>query len=156
MAFAFGAREWIAYAALRWWPRPPFLPRRDRTEPVSFGEVAQNSAVFGRRLLAYRITKSMLTVLGPLGNLAARTGRGLNWHLKLEPYVPHHLGGFMFFSIATFGVAFFLIVRSGEPAAMILAGGLTQIGAVASNVLLLWNWLPPKGTVLAEEDLDDE
>lgn len=156
MAFAFGAREWIAYAVLRWWPRPPMEPKQPKAEPVSFAEVAQNSAIFGRRLLAYRITKSILTILGPIGNAAARTGRGLNWHLKIEPYVPHHLGGFLFFSLATFGTAIFLVVRSDEPAAMILAGGLTQIGAVAANVLLLWRWLPPKGTQLAEEDLDDE
>lgn len=155
MAFAFGAREWIAYTALRWWPRAPIEPRTRRDDPIRFAEIAQNSAIFGRRLLTYRITKSILTVFGPLGNAAARTGRGLNWHMKIEPYVPHHLGGFILFSVATIGTAVFLAMRSGEPAAMILAGGLCQVGAAAANVVLWWRWLPSRDTLL-EEDFDDE
>ena len=157
MAFAFGAREWIAYVVLRWWPRPPIQPKRHSSEPMQFGEVARNSAVFGRRLLTYRITKSMLTVFGPLGNIAARTGRGLNWHLKIEPYLPHHLGGFILFSLVTFGSAIFFAVRSGEPAAMVLAAGLCQIGSAAANVVLLWHWLPSRDDGdFREEDFDDE
>lgn len=157
MAFAFGAREWIAYAVLRWWPREPMEPRRPKSEPMRFSEVAQNSAVFGRRLLTYRITKSVLTIFGPIGNLAARTGRGLNWHLKIEPYMPHHLGGFVAFSVVTFGAAAFFAIRSGEPAAMILAGGLCQMGAAAANVIVFWPWLPDREAArILEEDLDDE
>jgi hypothetical protein len=156
MAFAFGAREWIAYAVLRWWPRPPLEPKRQLSEPIRFAEIAQNSAVFGRRLLTYRVTKSLLTVFGPVGNLAARTGRGLNWHLKIEPYLPHHLGGFILFALTAFTAALFFAVRSGEPAAMILAGGLCQIGSAAANVTFFWRWLPPKGEDLREDDFDDE
>jgi hypothetical protein len=156
MAFAFGAREWIAYLVLRWWPRPPLEPRRHLSEPVRFSEIARNSAIFGRRLLTYRVTKSILTVFGPFGNLAARTGRGLNWHLKVEPYLPHHLGGFMLFAAAAYGAAIFFAVRSGEPAAMILAGGLSQIGSASANVVLFWRWLPPRGDQLREDDFDDE
>ena len=154
LAFAFGAREWIAYVALRWWPREPRPPKSPTSDPLRFEEVALYSAVLGRRLLTYRLTKSLLTIFGPVGNVAARTGRGLKWHQKLEPYVPHHLGGFIIFTAATWGGAVFLALRSGEPAAMLGATGLLQVGAAAANVVVLWRYLPLKGaeTVLEEED----
>ena len=136
-ALAFGAREWIAYIALRWWPREPRLPKRSTDEPLKFAEVARYSVILGRRLLTYRLTKSLLTVFGPFGNAAARTGRGLNWHSKLEPYVPHHLGGFIAFTLVALGAAAFLAIRSGEPAAMIVAAGLFQVSGAAMNVVLL-------------------
>ena len=143
-ALAFGLREWIAYAALRWWPRPPRVPKTMIDEPLRFVEVARYSVILGRRLLTYRLSKSLLAVLGPIGNAAARTGRGLNWHSRIEPYVPHHLGGFIGFSVLTLGGAVFLALRSGEPAAMIVAAGLLQIFGAATNVLLFWHWLPDR------------
>jgi hypothetical protein len=157
LGLAFGAREWIAYLALRFWPRAPRPSRFPTDEPLRYQEVARTSAIMGRRLLTYRVTKSLLTVFGPVGNVAARTGRGLKLHQKLEPYVPHHLGGFIMFSVGAFGAAAFLALRSGEPAAMIGAAGLCQIGAAAGNVVLLWRFLPSRDAeALAEDDDDDE
>lgn len=156
MAMVFGAREWMAYTALRWWPRTPVPPRVHLTEPLRFAEIAANSAIYGRRMLTYRLSKSALTVLGPFGNAAARTGRGLNWHKKIEPYVPHHLGGFIMFSAAALGAAVAIVLRSGEPAAMILAAGLFQIGAAAANVLVFWRWLPSREASFNLEDDDEE
>jgi hypothetical protein len=154
---AFGAREWIAYAVLRLWPRAPTYAKIAMTGNLTFAEVARYSAIQGRRLLTYRLTKSALTVFGPLGNVAARTGRGLNWHKKIEPYLPHHLAGFILFSVGTMGAAAFLALGSGEPAAMIAAAGLLQIGAAAANVVLLWRYLPDKpGDLVPEDDDDDE
>lgn len=156
MALIFGLREWIAYAVLRWWPRTPPPARVKKDEPLRFAEVASNSAIYGRRMLTYRMTKAALTILGPFGNAAARTGRGLNWHKKIEPYIPHHLGGFIMFTVGTIGGSALLVIHSGEPAAMVLAAGLAQIGGAAANVLLFWRWLPPPGTSATLEDDDDE
>lgn len=156
MALVFGLREWFAYAALRWWPRTPRPARLKLVEPLHFAEVATNSAVYGRRMLTYRMTKSLLTVFGPFGNAAARTGRGLNWHKRIEPYLPHHLGGFILFSLTTLGGSVFLALRSGEPAAMVAAAGLAQIGAAAANVLVFWRWMPPPGYSATLEDDDDD
>lgn len=156
-ALAFGAREWIAYSALRWWPREPKIPKQMSDEPLKFAEVARWSVILGRRLLTYRLTKSLLAVFGPFGNAAARTGRGLNWHSKLEPYIPHHLGGFIAFAAGTFGSATFLALRSGEPAAMVVAAGLCQVGGAAMNVILLWRWLPSRQVdIPISYDDDDE
>ena len=143
-ALAFGAREWIAYAALRWWPREPKIPKRMTDEPLKFAEVARYSVILGRRLLTYRLSKSVLAVFGPFGNAAARTGRGLNWHSRLEPYIPHHLGGFVAFALGALGTSAFLAVRSGEPAAMVVAAGLFQVSGAAMNIILLWRWLPDR------------
>lgn len=156
IGLVFGVREWIAYTALRWWPRTPTPPRVPRDDPLRFDEVASNSAIYGRRMLTYRLSKAALTVLGPFGNAAARTGRGLNWHMKIEPYVPHHLGGFILFSTATIGAAIVLALRSGEPAAMILSAGLFQIGGAAANVLIFWHWLPPRDASFILEADDEE
>ena len=157
LGLAFAAREWIGYAVLRWWPRVPRPAKVLLTEPLHFEEVARYTAFFGRRLVAYRLTKSLLTVFGPLGNAAARTGRGLNWHRKLEPYVPHHLGGFILFSLASMAGAAVLALRSGEPAAMVAAAGLLQIGCTAGNVILVWRYLPAKdGGSLVDYDDDDD
>jgi len=156
LGLAFGAREWVAFIVLRWGPSGPRPPRFPTDVPLHFAEVARTTAVIGRRLLTYRLTKSLLAPFGPIGNIAARTGRGLKWHQKLEPYIPHHFGGFFMFSAATFGGAATLALRSGEPAAMIGAAGLAQISAATANVLLLWRYLPSRDTGLAEEEDDDD
>ena len=156
LGLAFGAREWIGYAVLRWWPRAPRRANVVLNEPLRFAEVARYTAVFGRRLLAYRLIKSLLTVFGPIGNAAARTGRELNWHDKLEPYVPHHLGGFILFSLTSMAGAAFLALRSGEPAAMVAAAGLLQIGCTAGNVVLVWRYLPARDSGPLTEYYDDD
>lgn len=156
LGLAFSAREWIAYFTMRWWPRAPREPKVELSEPLKFPEVARYTAVMGRRMLTYRISKSLLAVFGPLGNIAARTGRGLKWHQKVEPYVPHYLSGFILFSGVTWAGAALLALRSGEPAAMIAAAGLLQMGAAAANVVLLWKYLPSPGAEPVPEDDDDD
>ena len=156
LGLAFGAREWVAYFVMRWWPRTPRPAKLELTTPLEFPEVARNSAILGRRMLTYRLSKSLLTLMGPLGSAAARTGRGLNWHKRVEPYVPHHFGGFALFSLGTFGAGVILALRSGEPAAMVGAGGLFQIGAAAANVVLLWHYLPTRDAEPLPEDDDDD
>ena len=156
LGLVFSAREWIAYFTMRWWPRAPRPTKVELTDPLHFPEVARYTAILGRRLLTYRISKSLLAVFGPLGNIAARTGRGLRWHQKVEPYVPHHLGGFILFSVAAWIGAVVLALRSGEPAAMVGAAGLLQMGAAAANVVLLWKYLPDRGADAIPEDDDDD
>ena len=156
MAFAFGAREWVAYAVLRWWPREPQETKRPIAEPLGFPEIARNSAIIGRRMLTYRLSKTLLTIFGPLGNVAARTGRGLNLYRRMEPYIPHHLGGFILASLGLYGGAAFLAYGSGEPAAMIGAAGLAQIASATTNVVLLWRWLPSRDLGAPIDDDDDD
>ena len=157
IGLAFGAREWIAVAIIRWWPKAPHVPANPTVEPLTFAEVARNTVIGGRRLLTYRLTKTVLAVFGPIGNFAARTSRGMNWNKRIEPYLPHRFGGFLIFAIGMAGGAVVLAVRSGEPAAMVASAALLQLAGAASNVLLLWRYLPDRAVAgLIVDDDDDE
>ena len=125
-------------------------------DPLGFAEIARNTAVSGRRLLTYRITKIALTIFGPIGNFAARTGRGLNWHAKIEHYLPHRLSGFILLSLVTTGGAVFLALRSGEPAAMVGAAGLMQLAGASANIALMWHYLPNRHDPRFTFDEDDD
>jgi hypothetical protein len=154
---AFGMREWVAYAVIRFWPKAAHVPARPIVDPLGFAEVARNTAISGRRLLTYRMTKIALTIFGPLGNFAARTGRGLNWHNKIEPHLPHSLPGFMLIALSTAAGAVFLALRSGEPAAMIGAAALMQLAGASANIALMWHYLPDRNdpNLVIDEDDDD-
>jgi hypothetical protein len=155
MGLAFGMREWVAYVVIRFWPKAAHVPSRPVGEPLSFAEIGRNTAISGRRQLTYRITKIALTIFGPVGNFAARTGRGLNWHARIEPYLPHRLSGFILMAATTTGGALFLALRSGEPAAMVGAAGLMQLAGAATNIALMWTFLPDRndpGLVVDEDD----
>lgn len=157
MALAFGAREWIAFVVIRWWPKAPHVPARPLDAPLALAEVARNTALGGRRNLTYRISKVALTVFGPLGNVAARTGRGLKWDSRVEPYLPHSLPAFLLFALAAAGGSAFLAVEIGEPAAMVGAAGLLQLAAVATNIAMMWRWMPDRhDPELAVDDEDDD
>ncbi len=156
MALAFGAREWIALAMIRYWPKAAHVPRRPLGDPLRWAEIGQSSVISARRLISYRLTKVALAVFGPLGNLAARTGRGLNWHNRIEPYLPRSLAGFILFAVTGMAAAAVLAARSGEPAAMIAAAGLLQLASTAANIALLWRYLPSRADVdLLDDDEDD-
>ena len=155
VGLAFGMREWVAFAVIRFWPRSPRDPLRPREDRLRFAEIARFTALSGRRLLTYRLTKVALTVFGPFGNFAARTGRGMGWHNRIEPFLPHRLSGFILFSLATAGGALFLVLRSGAPAAMVGAAGLMQLAAVSANIAALWKYLPDRDDPALEVDEDD-
>ena len=157
MGLAFGMREWVAYGVIRYWPKAPYIPQRPTAAPLAFAEVARDTAISGRRLLTYRISKIALTVFGPAGNFAARTGRGLNWHGKMEPYLPHRLSGFIMIITIAAGGAALLVLRSGEPVAMIAAAALMQIAGASANIAFLWRYLPDRcDSNRAVEDDDDD
>lgn len=157
-ALAYGLRDWIALPAV--WIFRPAIEREQRTatdEPLVFAEIARNTVVNSRRLITYRLTKNLLTVFGPFGNFAARTGRGLNLHGRLEPYVPHRRGGFALFALIAAIVGVALIAHIGEPVALIAGAGALQLSAIALNVLLWWRYLPRRDdpSLVIEEDDED-
>ncbi|WP_324807075.1 hypothetical protein SH584_11090 [Sphingomonas sp. LY29] len=157
IGLAFGIREWIALAVIRFWPKTKRLPASPRETPLDWPELARSSIISGRKLITYRLSKIALTVFGPIGNFAARTGRGMGWHARIEPYLPHRLSGFIAMSLATATGAFLLALKSGEPAAMIVAAGLLQLAGSSANIALLWRYLPDRADPgLLLEDEDDE
>jgi hypothetical protein len=155
-ALAFGAREWLATLLASWIGPRNTAGAAPIEEPLTLAEVAKHSVVTSRRLLTYRLTKNILTVLGPFGNFAARTGRGFNLHNRLERHVPHKRGGFVAFALLTAVIAALLIWKSGEPLAMIGAAGAVQLSALAINVLLWWRFLPVRDDPTLRVDEDDD
>lgn len=156
-AIAYGVREWIALAAVLIVRRSSAPePQSPTDEPLSFAEIARNTVVSSRRLITYRLTKNILTVFGPFGNFAARTGRGFNLHGRLEPYMPHRRAGFAIFALIAATLAVGLVVKSGEPVAMIGAAGALQLCALALSVLLWWRFLPERDDPLLVPDDEDE
>lgn len=157
MALSFGLREWIAYLVIRFWPKGVREPAAPLENPLGFAELARNTAISGRRHLTYRLAKVALTMAGPAGNFAARTGRGLGWMNKIEPYLPHSLPGFILFALAALGGSAFLAVWIGEPLAMVGAAGLLQLAGAATNIALMWHWLPDRHdpNLVIDDDEDD-
>jgi hypothetical protein len=157
-ALAYALREYVAILCVRLFGRSKATRNERRSdEPLTFAEIARNSVVTSRRRLTYRLTKNILTIFGPFGNLAARTGRGLNLHSKLEPYMPHRRGGFVLFALFAAVLAVGLVVHSGKPVAMIAAAGALQLAALALNVLIWWRYLPKRddGSIVVDDDDDD-
>lgn len=157
-AIAFGLRDWFALAAVMI-VRPGGIPRphSPTDERLTFAEIARNTVVSSRRLITYRLTKNILTVFGPFGNFAARTGRGFNLHGRLEPYMPHRRAGFAMFALIAATIAVALVAHSGEPIAMIAAAGALQLSALALSVLLWWRFLPQRDDpLLVPDDEDDD
>ena len=155
MALAYGAREWIG-TLTGLIAGNSYMPNSRNDEKLRFAEVAWTTVVTSRRLLTYRLTKNILSVFGPFGNFAARTGRGLNVHSKLERYMPHKRAGFLLFALLTGGGAVAVAWHSSEPVALIASAGLAQLCAVALNVLILWRYLPDRDDPRLVIDEDEE
>ena len=156
-ALAFGIREYFATAIIRFTQKEVMASRKPTDDPLEFAEIARNTVVTSRRMITYRLTKNMLAIFGPFGNFAARTGRGLKYHSRLEPYMPHRQSGFALFASVTTAIAIVLAMRSGKPLAMVAGAGAMQLSALALNVLLWWRYLPVRDdpNLVVEEDDDD-
>ncbi|MFC7537300.1 hypothetical protein ACFQPG_07965 [Sphingomonas sp. GCM10030256] len=152
-ALAFGLREWggLLTALLIAPPRRQTVETVE--EPLTFAEVAGQTESTARRRLTYRIGKSMLgAVLGPLGSVAARTGREVRIDHKISRYIPRHRPGFILFTAATLGAGLFFIWVSREPATLLLGAALTRVAASGGSALLWWNY----ASASFDEEEDDE
>lgn len=157
MALAYGAREWLALILTFLFFTNRLATATPTDEVLKFPEVARNTVVGSRRRLAFRLTKNILAVFGPFGNVAARTGRGLQLDKKLEPYMPHNRTGFTLFALVTGGAATALLMLSSKPVAALVAAAMFQLCAIAMNILILWRYLPKRDDPnLVIVDDDDE
>ena len=76
-AVVVGLRDWFGLLATWLFGPAKKPPKITPTEPMGFHQAAARTEASARRRLSYRVMKSIFGVLhGPLGNLAARTGRG--------------------------------------------------------------------------------
>jgi hypothetical protein len=152
-ALVLGLKEWgsllsTAFFARRRadWPEP-------YAEPLVFAELAARTEASARRRLTYRMAKSVLGgLLGPVGTVIARTGRGARLDDKISRLIPRHRGGMATLTLVSSGVMLFFLVL-GEPATLVISSAAARIAASGGSALLWWNYA---SALLPDEDDDDE
>lgn len=130
-------------------PRPQSLPDR----PLDLAAAAGQTEANARRKLSYRLIKTVSSVLlGPFGNVAARTGRSAGkLDSRLARIVPRHRGGYVLFTLGTATAAAVLLMTSREPAALLASAGSARLAASGAAVLMWWRYA---GEVSEDEDDD--
>jgi hypothetical protein len=153
-AIVLALRDWggLLTTALLGRVRP--APDVGPTTVLSFAEAAGQTEAGARRKLSYRLLKTVSTMLlGPFGNLAARTGRSAGkLDSRLARIVPRHKGGYVVFTATTASACAFLLSISTEPALFLAAAGLARLAASGAVALLWWRY---SGAGLEEDDDDD-
>lgn len=140
-AVVLAAREWggLLATALFAGPRPPQRVIPDR--PVTFKDAVVQTEATARKRLGYRLLRTILILFGPLGSLAARTGRGAGRvDQKIGRLMPRSRLGFATFTAATLGGGVALLIASREPASLLAAAAFLRLAASGGAALLWWKY----------------
>lgn len=139
-ALVLALREWggllAVWATRRTQASTAIAPARD----LSFVEIAARTSLAARRRLVYRIGKVTLSLLGPLGSILARTGRGTGLDGRLAQRFgikPTYIG---LLALACCGAAVATVTVSHEAAALLIASVIARIAAASLSVLVWWHW----------------
>lgn len=139
-ALVLAIREWGGLLAV-WATRPNqasigIAPLRD----LGFAEIAARTSLAARRRLVYRIGKVTLSLLGPVGSILARTGRGTGLDGRLAQRFEISPTYIALLALACCVAAIGTVVVSHDPAALLIASVIARIGAASLSVLLWWRW----------------
>lgn len=151
-ALVLGLKEWgsLLFTALFARKRPDSNP--PMPEPLSFAELAARTEASAKRRLTYRMAKSVLGgLLGPVGTVIARTGRGARLDGRISRMIPRHRGGMVTLTLVSSGAMLFFLLL-GEPATLVLASASARIAASGGSALLWWSY----GNTLDPDEEDDE
>ncbi|MEJ7777891.1 MAG: hypothetical protein WKF52_11070 [Sphingomicrobium sp.] len=153
-AVVIALREWGGLIATALFADPRDPARADRSEVLTFAEAAAKTEGTARRQLSYRLVKTLSGVIfGPIGNIAARTGRGAGrMDSKLSRLVPRNRPAMMLFTAGCATAALALIFASREPLAFLVAAAFTRLAASGGAALLWWRY----GGVSEDEDDDSD
>jgi hypothetical protein len=110
---------------------------------LQFSEIASRTSMMARRRLVYRTGKAALSILGPVGSVIARTGRGGGVDARIARWVPFNLVSISLLAFLCSGGAALLIILQPEAAAVLVASALARVGAAALSVLIWWRWNGP-------------
>jgi len=125
------------------------------TEPLRFEEAAVQTEAAARKRLGYRLLRTVFGLLGPWGNIAARTGRGLGkLDHRIARFIPHSKPGFILFIAVTLTAAIVLL-SIGEPSTFLLAAALTNLAASGGAALVWWKHRDFSADVAEDEDSAD-
>ncbi len=147
-------RDWGGLVATAAFAGPRDPSRVSRGEALTFAEAAARTERTARRQVSYRLVKTLFGVLlGPVGNIAARTGRGAGrLDSKLRRLIPRNRPGTMVFTATLATAAGALIIVSREPLAFLVAAAFARLAASGGSALLWWQY----GEVSENEDDDDD
>lgn len=153
-ALVIALRDWTGLLVTALFAPPRKTPKTIPTEPLKFRHAASRTEAVARRRLSYRMMKSIFgVVLGPFGNLAARTGRGaVSLDTKIANFIPRNRAGMLIFALGTGAASVILLLVSSEPAAILGSAALARIAASAASALLWWKY----GADYIDEDDDEE
>jgi hypothetical protein len=124
-------------------------------DPLTFALVAARTEASARKRLSYRLIKSLLgVVLGPFGNIAARTSREVGkLDSRLARIVPRNKPSMILFTLGTGGAAAFWLLVSREPATVLAGAAFARLSATGAAALLWWRYATKD---VDEEEDDDE
>lgn len=139
-ALVLAIREWGGLLAV-WVTRRTqvgvaIAPTRD----LHFAEIAARTSLAARRRLVYRIGKVTLSLLGPLGSILARTGRGIGFDGRLAQSFEIRPTYIALVAMACCAAVVATLTFSPDPSALLIASVIARIGAASISVLLWWRW----------------
>ena len=154
---AFAASRWIAVFAAMFGGAKPVTRGKQITSPFRWTDAARRTGTLGKRRIGYLIGKQILSAfLGPVGGIAARTGRGFRIHERSVPMVDrvgiHRLAivSCIAFAAAAAGHAIFV-----EPSTLILAAATARIAATAISTASWARYATDSVDTIEDEDEDD-
>lgn len=152
-ALAIALRDWGGLITTALFAGPSDHSKAGRTDPLTFAEAATRTESTARRQLSYRLVKSLfLVILGPVGNIAARTGRSAGrMDSKLSRLVPRNRSGMVLFTAGCAVTAVVLIFVSLEPLTFLVAAAFSRLAGSGGSALLWWKY---GGVSENEEDED--
>lgn len=154
-ALALALRDWGGLLATAVFAPRHAPGRRATSETMTFAEAAAQTEATARRQLSYRLMKTLLAMLlGPVGNVAARTGRGAGrFDSKLSRLVPRNRTGFTLFTVSCAAIALALLFISREPLMFFVAAAFARLAALGGSAILWWKY-KSAGDVGDDDDED--
>ena len=152
-ALVIALRDWGGVLAKALSGRRHVPGSKATSEPLTLAEAAGATEATARRRLSYRLVKTLFAVvLGPVGNVAARTGRGAGrFDSKLSRMMPQNWTGIAVFTAICVAVAGVLILISREPLLFLVSAASLRLAALGGSALLWWRY-----KAAADDDDEDD
>ena len=151
-AAVLAAREWGGLLATALFAGLRSPPRVIPDQPITFHEAAVQTEATARKRLGYRLLRTILILLGPIGSFAARTGRGAGrLDQKIGRLMPRSRVGFVIFTAAMLAIGSTLLALSRQPASLLVAAAALRLAASGGAALLWWKYRDDR----VEDDDDD-
>lgn len=155
-AAALAGREWLALLGVSLLPARGDAIRRPVLDHVpTLSEFASSTAHFSFRRMSYHVGKSLLGMLiGPMGGIIARTGRGMRLLGRKTAPKPQSIIVVRLMAVGATAGAFVVAALIKGPGSLVVSASLLRIGGVA--IRAFWDRFADYGSPLGPQDDDDE